>query len=175
MFAALTVISMLCAADPNATTAEPAPLLDHVVFDALGSTSFQAYVNGKTYETRVPIEALARTPKWNDTDENPPLSARKAMKLAGDKAPEFQAIWSLTGLENRWEWHTNGARLCRSGPVDWCWVFSYVARSKTGTTTGTPMAFRMIVLMDGTVFGPEIVKDSSFGDSSAPKRLGPLR
>jgi hypothetical protein len=54
--------------------------------DAQTYYSYASYshVPSKQYVVTIPVAALEKSPAWTDDAENPPVSARKAIKLANE-------------------------------------------------------------------------------------------
>jgi hypothetical protein len=69
-----------------------------------GTITVYSYTFDKAYKTTITREALRVSPAWKDDAENPPLSAKKAKRLADDtrlklvKAPANYK-WELESLE----------------------------------------------------------------------------
>jgi hypothetical protein len=97
------------------------------------------------YRTTVTSEAIANTPAWNNDDDNPPLSAKRATKIAKRQVDlmtkgQEHAKWRLTSLS------------LESFDDGWFWLVTYKAPSP-GTTLA--MSLRIAILMDGTVVEPK--------------------
>ena len=104
-------------------------------------------------------EMIANCPTWDMTSNNPPFSARAALRAIQDyretKLPDPQD----------WEWALNSITLY---PLDaenqkWCWIALFTCYTKSGGFSGRPIEACAYVLMDGTVVG--IGK----GDYNSPK------
>ena len=66
---------------------------------------------GKVYHLSVTRATLAKTPAWKEDADNPPLPARKAVKLAdGARAGLFQDT-------DEWEWHRESVELRDAGDI----------------------------------------------------------
>jgi len=119
----------------------------YIYFDFLlqdPSVSFKVTVTGS---------AIGRTPKWNEQDENPPLSARRAIKLADNLRAK------VVKDHEEWKWHLEHASLTpfsESPQGRWYWEISYYAARPV--YTGPHNELHLAVLMDGTVVEPEIKK-----------------
>jgi hypothetical protein len=76
-----------------------------------------------TYTVNVTRAALQRTPSWNKQTANPPLSARKSIKLATD----FKNSFVKDAPDWKWRFESIGLRHGGSvGAVDkWYWVALY--------------------------------------------------
>src|SRR5262245_476252 len=68
---------------------------------------------GKVYRVTATEAALKKAPAWKDDADNPPLSARKAIKLADDARPrQFKD-------SDEWEWRRDSVELCDAGNGRW--------------------------------------------------------
>jgi hypothetical protein len=68
---------------------------------------------GKVYHLTVTRAALNQAPVWKDDADNPPLSARKAIKLAD------AARARLFKDDDEWEWRRDSMQLCDAGGGRW--------------------------------------------------------
>jgi hypothetical protein len=105
------------------------------------------------YITTLSDEVLERTPKWNETDENPPVSARKAISLANGLADKLEP-----DNDANWKRRLEGIQLCQKGQ-NWFWQAEYEWRPRIGGLGGLPPFLTIIVLMDGTVVQPKVTAD----------------
>jgi hypothetical protein len=114
-----------------------------------GLTFYPEYDNVVIRRDDLPVR-----PHWDGASQNPPLSAKHALRLAGpviarverrddklrnewEKSPEL----ALTKLAERWFWH-----------VTYTWM------PRSGVLGGRPPIFSMAVLMDGKVIAPTPIK-----------------
>jgi hypothetical protein len=107
------------------------------------------YAFGKSYTIVVGEEDLKKAPAWDQSAENPPLSARRALKLATDSR---QAI--IPG-HAEWKWELRYLGL-RESEGRWYWLAYFEAFRRRGSSSGIPPHLYVAVLMDGTVVKPEI-------------------
>jgi hypothetical protein len=119
------------------------------------SAQYPSHFFGKDFETAVTSEALKKTPDWHDEQENPPVSARKAMKLAtGVKdslLKDSSTKWKLIGL-------------CLDAQFEkkWVWLVSFSPEPQVTDADQPPTdLITVVVLMDGTVLGPTEVQNSN--------------
>ena len=110
-----------------------------------------SYAFSKQYVVRVSNEALKESPSWKDDAENPPLSAKKAIKLANDMKD------SLVKDGKSFKWILESASLKPARGDRWYWLLNYEVEFE-GAHVGPPQNLRLIVLMDGTVIKPEVRK-----------------
>ena len=107
----------------------------------------------KEYRYRIPKDSVSRSPAWLPSQPNPPLPARKALKLANDFAdraligdPQTRRVFARLDLTP-------------AGQKDkWLWIAVYEWRASG--TGPVPWAFA-IILMDGTVVKPKIIDNPS--------------
>lgn len=86
-----------------------------------------------------------------ESEENPPVSASKAIRLA-TKVKE-----SLVKDNERCHWRMRSIDLQECGGDYWYWVATYEAMFQGArATSGPPIQLRLIVLMDGTAITPAI-------------------
>lgn len=118
---------------------------------ALGGEEFdfRFEVLGKRYQVSASKETLKNSIWDTQTEENPPVSARKAKKLA-DKVRE-----SIAKDDDDRKWKLSSLDLHPFGEK-WVWLVSYQAFSN-----GHPRKERIVVvvLMDGTVVKTKMDKE----------------
>jgi hypothetical protein len=114
-----------------------------------GDEEMAGYAFGKSYTISVTREALRRAPAWDESAENPPLSARRALKLA----TECQR--ALVAAPADWEWHLMYLGL-RQNNGRWYWLANFEAYPTRHAFDGVAPNLYVAVLMDGTVVKPVI-------------------
>ena len=110
-------------------------------------TLYSYPVDGWQYAHRITEDAIAKSPRWCKSADNPPLSARKALQLAdahtdktikpNDKLRRELQSLSLIPVGERWAWRA-----------------TYNWFPKVGGFGGEPHNFIVVVLMDGSVIVP---------------------
>ncbi len=105
---------------------------------------------GKQYVVTITQRALDESPGWDDKAENPPLSAKKALKLATDMKN------SLVKDSDKLKWQLESLSLKPLPDGKWYWLANYEARNQ-GHIEGRPESLRLVVLMDGTAIQPEVM------------------
>jgi hypothetical protein len=113
---------------------------------------YYSYAISANYTVTVTHEALANSPSWKKDEENPPLSARKAIKLANEMKD------SLVKDSENYKWKLDGATLKSAGDEKWYWLIRYEAEFQ-GNLIGQPPFLNLVVFMDGKVVKPEVKKD----------------
>jgi hypothetical protein len=108
---------------------------------------------GKVYRATVTRAALDKAPLWKEDADNPPLAARKAIKLAGEAKDR------LFKDTDEWEWHRESVELCDAGRGRWYWTVTYRAYYKDIVHILRLPEVKLVVLMDGTVVEPAVVED----------------
>ncbi len=111
-----------------------------------------SYARGTTEEfvdlvAEITNDTLAKSPAWEANSENPPISARRAIDLAG-KVKD-----ALVRDTDDWEWHLESATL-RKHVVKWFWIVTYRASIKHGGLAGGAPYLELPVLMDGQAIRP---------------------
>lgn len=104
----------------------------------------------KTYLSTLTDEALKKTPSWVKGAENPPVSARSAIKLATAVKDR------LVKDSGRWKWHYFCIHLQYrdySEGKKWYWRVRFEALSD-GSLPAVPPTVEVFVLMDGTTTKP---------------------
>jgi hypothetical protein len=111
---------------------------------------------GKEYAITMSYGAIRKTPDWTDDAENPPISAKKAAKLAtaikdslakDNKEPKWELTsLSLLKFEGKWVW------LATFTPENEVPLFE--PRQATDLHDNFPQ-LTLPVLMDGTVLRPK--------------------
>jgi hypothetical protein len=105
---------------------------------------------GKTFVSKVTAESIRATPAWNDDQENPPVSARTALRLA----KELRDTVVDTPINAGWDAGSFG--LLHDGRH--CVWLVYFKAARVGDKG--KHRFTAIVLMDGTVVKPTVTTDS---------------
>jgi hypothetical protein len=104
---------------------------------------------GKQYTVRISRSALAKSPEWEDDAENPPLSAKSAIKFANEMKD------SLVKDSNGYKWTLKSLSLMPGETGKWYWLAEYTAGfHQPSTGIHIPHNLRLAVLMDGTVIKP---------------------
>src|SRR5260370_32794682 len=104
----------------------------------------------KYYYVRITDEAFQKSPAWSAEAENPPLSARKAVRLANERRAK------LVPDTKDWKWKLMSIQLCPHHDDRWYWIVEYVEWPRTGGIQGMPGYLKLAVLMDGTVVEPTV-------------------
>jgi hypothetical protein len=103
------------------------------------------YAFGKAYSITIRNEDLKKSRDWDQAvAENPPLSARRALKLA----TEYQR--ALIHSPTDWEWHLDCLGL-RQREAGWYWLAHFEASQKSVYGVGPAPDLYVAVLMDGSV------------------------
>jgi hypothetical protein len=108
-------------------------------------------------------------PKWKSDEDNPPVSAKRAIEIA--------KLFSDKFLEKRKtdKWVLSKCELIAidTSAGKWCWRIDVQLRTALAIPTSGAWPSRVfVVLMDGTVIAPteeEIVLDVGFGPFHVPK------
>jgi hypothetical protein len=106
------------------------------------------------YETVITDHMLQDTPQWPDADDNPPVSARKAIALSA------AVVQRLVKTPDDWQLRLDGLTLSQSGNR-WYWRAQYEWFPRGGGLSGLPPHFDVIVLMNGKAVEPTLVKKAS--------------
>jgi hypothetical protein len=108
-------------------------------------------------------EAMQKTPVWENEDEHPPLSARRAIRLADSLCAK------LVRDTGEWKWRLESAKLVPWFPASgrWFWEIQYHAY-RDGSYAGPSNDLNLVVLMDGFVVQPTIRKRDADAVSRRP-------
>jgi len=109
-------------------------------------TTFTVEYNGKKYEYHISEQELQRTPAWAPNQENPPLSARRAI----DSASKQLAML----LPNGKDWRLYEVTL-RQIENRWVYLVTFLEPLRADAA-GQQLSsgFQVVVLMDGTAVMP---------------------
>jgi hypothetical protein len=121
----------------------------------------EPFDGGRSYTTHLPgepdelvadvrVEDLEQAPPWRLEDENPPLSARDALKLAIAERDRLEAVQPE---QNRCKWWLEPVQLHPAGQNRWYWVVTYCG-FPPGVDGGRPYELVIPVLMDGRTIAP---------------------
>jgi hypothetical protein len=104
-----------------------------------------SYPLSKAVETPITKVAIANAPKWNDTQENPPISARSALTIA---TKERDRIDTLLNYDRKvWSWKLKAVSLKPFEGGGWYWLIQF---EQFGPDIAGQIPFLHIpVLMDG--------------------------
>jgi hypothetical protein len=114
--------------------------------------TYSSYAIPNNYTVTISSDALAKSPSWKDNEENPPLSARKAIKLANAVKKSLVKDW------DDYKWVLVTADLTPDGDEKWYWLINCEAHPQVGASSGVPFCLKLVVLMDGTVVEPQVRK-----------------
>ena len=112
---------------------------------------------GKKYIVTVTDAAIQKTPDWDDDAENPPVSAKKALKLATAMKD------SLVKDSDKFKWEMRSLSLMEI-EGKWLWTATFLAMKQGALSEPVPVSegeedlnhLSLAVLMDGTVIKPVI-------------------
>ncbi|HEV8003995.1 MAG TPA: hypothetical protein VGP63_29285 [Planctomycetaceae bacterium] len=114
---------------------------------------FHGHHFGKSYNVAVTCEVLKKAPVWDESRaENPPISARKALKVATD----FRK--TLIPDSPKWRWELKFLALHKTDGR-WYWLADFLVVPQPGGIDGESPDFFVAVLMDGTVVKPDVDND----------------
>jgi hypothetical protein len=113
---------------------------------------------GKTYKScltgDVLRDTIRKSPAWDQETESPPVSPKKAIKLA-EKMRK-----SVLKAPDDWEWHTMDLHLFLLGDdCVWHVTFQAMPIEREAGLISPHEEITLIVLMDGTVIKPVVVDE----------------
>ena len=116
--------------------------------------SYYSYADGKQFRVDFRREDVAKAPQWKADAENPPLSPRKAIKLANAVREK------LVKDNDDWKWQLDSITLVPTNErhEGWFWLVNYNQEFVKGDLIGVPPILVLAVLMDGTVPEPTVKK-----------------
>jgi len=105
----------------------------------------------QAFVTTISDDLVEKSPAWDRTEANPPVSAKSALGIAEQFRRE-----RLKGAPG-WQWQLQSLALL---PLDgqsnkWCWSVTFVANRVEGGSSGIPPVFTVVVLMDREVIVPQ--------------------
>jgi len=109
-------------------------------------TTFTVEYAGKKYEFRVSDQDLQQTPAWESGQENPPLSARRAIEIATN---QLSAL-----LPNGKDWRLHAVTL---RPIEnrWVYLVEFLEPLRAdGPERQLSSGFQIVVLMNGAAVAP---------------------
>ena len=112
---------------------------------------YRTPIFGKTYVAKLWSSKVLQTPEWDENDENPPVSARKALALAKKTRD------STVELPSGFEWK-HPELFLRSIEGRWVWFVYYYATPEKADSE-LPPSVMLMILMDGTPVPLEVEKD----------------
>jgi hypothetical protein len=119
------------------------PLHSNTLFShAIGNNRYQIYIND---------EDLLKAPEWKSDAENPPVSTRKAIRLASQAK---ETLVKDTPVYN-WKFAEAALRLDQTGQR-WYWLILFERRLRNGDAEADAPKRLIGVLMDGTVLKPTL-------------------
>ncbi len=122
-------------------------LLITALFAVQAETTFTVEYAGKKYEFRISEADLQRTPAWAPGQENPPLSARRAIDVATKEL--------ATLLPNGNDWRLYAVTL---RPIEnrWIYLVEFLEPARPGAQQQVSSGFQVVVLMDGIAVMPRV-------------------
>lgn len=120
-------------------------------------------VGDNRYVFIVKSSQMDASPKWTIRDENPPISARKAMAAAREVIEKKLR----PGDRDDWKWVPTRMVLEEFRGDIWYWQIRFEMQLREGGSSGIPWGIESIVLMDGSAVVPkvEIVKPDDEDDN----------
>jgi len=112
------------------------------------------------YSFKFRQELLRASPRWREESENPPLSVREAMKIAGQICDELNEESKPFKIGN-WDYdkltftHLNfGYRDMsqRNSSTKWCYIAHFQTLNSQNSNSQVPELASFMILMDGTVY-----------------------
>jgi hypothetical protein len=123
-------------------------LLVTALIAAQAETTFTVEYGGKKYEFRIPDDDLQKTPAWTPAQENPPLSARRAIDVATKEL--------ATLLPNGKDWRLYAVTL---RPIESRWIYLVEFLEPTrpnGPERQLSSGSQVVVLMNGVAVMPRV-------------------
>jgi hypothetical protein len=110
-------------------------------------TTFTVEYGGKKYEFHLADQDLQKTPAWPATQENPPLSARRAVDIA---SKQLAAL-----LPNGKDWRLYSVTL---RPMDdrWIYLVDFLEPLRRDNSVQQSSSFQIVVLMNGVAITPKV-------------------
>jgi hypothetical protein len=108
-------------------------------------TTFSVEYAGKKYDFRITEQDLKSAPTWPAAQENPPLSARRAIEAASKQLAIL--------VPNGKDWRLSGVSL---KPIDTHWIYlvEFLEPLRAGASDQVSQAFQVVVLMNGVAVVP---------------------
>jgi len=104
---------------------------------------------GKEYKTLVTKEMIKHAPQWEKEAETPPVSPRKAIRVAERLTKKL--IGERPGFQRRLE--SISLKPMEDG---WIWLIRFEWIATNTNSTGLPDALSVFILMDGTAVQPQV-------------------
>jgi hypothetical protein len=130
-----------------------------LIVQSTRATIFGYWYDGNDYEITISMERLHKCPDWDPSkEENPPLSARKALEKGQTFISRFPAkngnFWEFEGISLV---EIKGSGFAPAFPIreGWVWRARYQLRPPGGGTGFWP-TIDCYILMDGTVVEPKV-------------------
>ncbi|WP_442506129.1 hypothetical protein SH528x_004957 [Novipirellula sp. SH528] len=106
-----------------------------------------SYPLGKAVETPITKDANSSAPKWRDTEESPPISARRALAIA---TKERNRIDKLLDYDRKvWSWKLKAISLKPFDGGGWYWLVEFEQFAPNVSIVGMIPFLHIPVLMDG--------------------------
>jgi hypothetical protein len=123
-------------------------------YEAPDGSKHVSHAFGKTYTSRANPEAVNQTPTWDEAEESPPVSPRRAIKLAG------KMLRSTAKAPDGWKWEATNQRLFVRGNLClWHVMYQAVPIEPEAGLLPPFHEITLIVLMDGTVVKPVVADE----------------
>ena len=118
------------------------------VFAAQVDTTFTVEYSGKKYEFHISSEDLQKTPIWPDSQENPPLPARRAIEIASKQLASL--------LPNGKDWRLYSVTL-RPMENRWIYLVEFLEPLRGDNAIQQQSSgFQVVVLMNGVAVTPKV-------------------
>lgn len=120
-----------------------------MLFAAQAETTFTVEYGGKKYEFRIPDQDLQKAPAWAPNQDNPPLSARRAIDAAKNEIAML--------LPDGKDWRLYEVTLRQIDNNHWVYLVQFLEPLR-GNGNGQQLSsgFQVVVLMNGAAVMPRV-------------------
>lgn len=126
-------------------------------YNCFADRAYESVADGKAFTTVVADQAVAKTPAWQPSEDNPPLSGREALKLATRMKDK------LVRDEHGFRWELESLSIIAppsskkvQGKFYWLTKYVNVPHEAGAALGGIQEEILIVVLMDGTVLRPDV-------------------
>lgn len=115
--------------------------------DEVHDYSSYSTVDEKAFESKVSSDVVAKTPTWSPEAENPPLSARRAIRVA---RKQMEAL-----VHNPSVWRLDTIQLLDMGDhLHWMYIVEFERQYPPDFAVYGDHSLRILVLMNGVAITP---------------------
>ncbi len=115
---------------------------------AIADAIWSSYVKNNRYDFHIEENEIGKMPVWKESDEHPPLSARKAIRAGKARLAEL--------ISESKEWKLERLSLVELRNGHWVYLAIFEAPTPPGRWEGRPFMMTIPITMNGVAVKPKV-------------------